>query len=39
LLRRELGLEVLKGILKYDGACFTVDEVCREAERIMEGRV
>ena len=38
LLRRELGLEVPKGILKYDGACFTVDEVCREAEKIMEVR-
>lgn len=38
LLRRELGLEVPERILKYDGTCFTVDEVCREAEKIMEGR-
>ena len=38
LLRRELGLEVPERILKYDGTCFTVDEVCREAEKIMEDR-
>ena len=38
LLRRELGLTVPERILKYDGTCFTVEEVCREAEKIMEGR-
>jgi 2-oxoglutarate/2-oxoacid ferredoxin oxidoreductase subunit alpha len=38
LLRRELGLTVPERILKYDGTCFTVDEVCAAAEKIMEGR-
>ncbi len=36
LLKRELGLEVPDRILKYDGTCFTVDEICRAAEKMME---
>jgi len=36
LLKRELGLNVPEQILKYDGTCFTVDEVCRAAQKIME---
>lgn len=38
LLKRELGLDVPGRILKYDGTCFTVDEICSAAEKIMEGR-
>jgi 2-oxoglutarate ferredoxin oxidoreductase subunit alpha len=38
LLKRELGLDVPGRILKYDGACFTVDEICNAAEKIMEER-
>lgn len=38
LLKRDLGLDITDRILKYDGACFTVDEICRAVERIMEER-
>ncbi len=38
LIKRELGLDIPGRILKYDGACFTVDEICRAAEKIMEER-
>ncbi len=38
LLKRELGLDIPGRILKYDGTCFTVDEICRAAEKIMEER-
>jgi 2-oxoglutarate ferredoxin oxidoreductase subunit alpha len=36
LLKRDLDLDITDRILKYDGACFTVDEICRAAEKIME---
>ena len=38
LLKRELGLEVEDHILKYNGECFTVEEVCREARKRIISR-
>jgi len=34
LLKRELDIKVQERILKYNGACFTVREICEEVRRI-----
>ncbi len=34
LLKQELGLTVGDRILKYDGTCFTVDEICKKIEAV-----
>lgn len=36
LFKLELGIDIPSRILKYDGACFTVDEICSAAEKFME---
>ena len=36
LLKRELGLEIKENLLKYNGECFTVDEVRDQLLKIME---
>ena len=36
LLKRELDLTIKDRILKYNGACFTVDELCEEVKRIVQ---
>ena len=36
LLKRELGLEIKGNLLKYNGECFTVDEVRDQLLKIME---
>jgi 2-oxoglutarate ferredoxin oxidoreductase subunit alpha len=36
LLKRELGLEIKENLLKYNGECFTVDEVRDQLIKIME---
>ncbi len=35
LLRRELGLDVAYSVLKYNGECFTVDEIVRTLKGIL----
>jgi len=37
LLKRELGIEVSESVLKYNGECFTVGELCRSLRRIVTG--
>jgi 2-oxoglutarate ferredoxin oxidoreductase subunit alpha len=38
LLKRELDLKIEERILKYNGECFTVEEVVREVKRIVSSR-
>jgi 2-oxoglutarate ferredoxin oxidoreductase subunit alpha len=35
LLKRELGLAVDHRILKYNGECFTVEELCRSLKDLL----
>jgi len=37
LLRRELGLSAAHSVLKYNGECFTVEELCRSLKPILAG--
>ena len=35
LLKRELGIAVDQSVLKYDGDCFTVEELCRTLKGLL----